>query len=68
VRASIGQLDSADPQVTLQTRAQHQAAPAAHPGWFSHPRTLFTMLAGLTELIAALGIANALALASTERN
>lgn len=67
VRASISQLIEADPQLTLQTRAQYQAARAADLGAFSHPGTLFTVLAGLTELIAALGIANALALASAER-
>ena len=67
VRASISQLIEADPQVTLQTPAQYQAARAADLGAFSHPGTLFTVLAGLTELIAALGIANALALASAQR-
>jgi putative ABC transport system permease protein len=64
---SIAPLLRAAPAITLQTAAQYEQARAADLGDLGHILGLFTALVALTDLIAALGIANALALSLTER-
>jgi putative ABC transport system permease protein len=67
LRAAIAPLLRADPTITLQTAAQYEQASAADLGDLSHILGLLTALVALTDLIAALGIANALVLSLTER-
>jgi ABC-type antimicrobial peptide transport system permease subunit len=52
---------------TLLTAAEYRSARAADLGDISHVLALFTALVVLTEIIAVLGMANALALSVTER-
>lgn len=51
---------------TVQTSAEYRSARAADLGDLSHILGLFTALVVLTIVIAALGIANALALSVTD--
>jgi putative ABC transport system permease protein len=67
LRAAITGLTAADPQDTVQTRIQYLRVRAADFGDLSHALGLFTLLFALTDLIATLGIANALALSIAER-
>jgi putative ABC transport system permease protein len=67
LRAAIAPLLRASPAVTMQTAAQYEQARAADLGDLGHILGLLTALVALTDLIAALGIANALALSLTER-
>jgi putative ABC transport system permease protein len=65
--AAIAPLLLADPGNTLQTAARYEKARAADLGDLSHILGLLTALVALSDLIAALGIANTLTLSLTER-
>ena len=67
LRAAIGTLLPAHPGTTLQTAAQYQRMRASDLGDLSHAIGLLTVLVALTEVIAALGIANTLTLSIAER-
>jgi putative ABC transport system permease protein len=67
VRAAIAPLLPGYSGNTVQTSAEYRSARVADLGDLSHILGLFTALVVLTIVIAALGIANALALSVTER-
>ena len=67
VRAAATALLSRYPDVTVLSPAEYGSARAADLGDISHILGLFTALVVLTDIIAVLGIANALALSITER-
>jgi putative ABC transport system permease protein len=67
VQAAITALLPAHPGTSLLTSAQYQRARATDLGDLSHTLGLLTAMVALTEIIAALGIANTLALSITER-
>jgi putative ABC transport system permease protein len=67
IHAAIAALLPRYPGTTVQTSAEYQRSRAADLGDLSHILGLLTALVALTELIAALGIANTLTLSVTER-
>jgi len=67
IRSAIGTLIRGYPGNSLLTAAQYQSAQAADLGDLGHILGVLTALVALTVLIAALGIANGLALSVTER-
>jgi putative ABC transport system permease protein len=68
IRAAITTLLARYPQITLWTAAEYRSARAADLGDISHVLAMFTALVALTEILAALGIANALTLSVSERS
>lgn len=67
IRAAVTALLPRYPDVTLLTPAEYGSLRAADLGDVSHILGLFTALVVLTDIIAALGVANALTLSVTER-
>jgi putative ABC transport system permease protein len=67
VTAAMTTLLVAYPGITLQSAAEYQSARAADLGDLSHILALLTALVVLTDLVAALGIANTLALSLIQR-
>jgi putative ABC transport system permease protein len=67
IRTALATLLAPYPGITLLTSAQYRSARAASLGDISHVLGMFTALAALTAITAALGIASAVTLSVTER-